>query len=191
MDTVFTQGSPEDRLALLDALYEQAPVGLAFVDEHLRFQRINPALAAINGHPVQERIGRTVGQMLGATGAEVEAAMRQVLETRAPSGAIDVEGETAAAPGERRCFRLNLYPVADADGRVRGVGAVVVETSAERRAEDDAQAAQALLDAVFDGAPVGMGGGTASCATSASTRRPPRSTTSRARRISAAASPTS
>ena len=157
MDTVFTQGSPEDRLALLDALYEQAPVGLAFVDERLRYQRINPALAAINGHPVQEHIGRTVGQMLGETGTEVEAAMRRVLETRAPSGAIDVEGETAAAPGERRCFRLNLYPVADADGRVRGVGAVVVETSAERRAEDDAQAAQALLDAVFDGAPVGMG----------------------------------
>jgi PAS domain S-box-containing protein len=156
MDTVFTQGSPEDRLALLDALYEQAPVGLAFVDERLRYQRINPALAAINGRPVQEHIGRTVGQMLGETGEGVEAAMRQVLETRTPSGAIDVEGETAAAPGERRCFRLNLYPVADADGRMRGVGAVVVETTAERRAEDDAQAAQALLDAVFDGAPVGM-----------------------------------
>jgi PAS domain S-box-containing protein len=157
MDTVFTQGSPEDRLALLDALYEQAPVGLAFVDERLRYQRINPALAAINGHPVSEHIGRTVVQMLGETGRGLEAAMRQVLETRAPSGAIDVEGETDAAPGERRRFRLNLYPVADADGRVRGVGAVVVETTAERRAEDDAQAAQALLDAVFDGAPVGMG----------------------------------
>jgi PAS domain S-box-containing protein len=157
MDTVFTQGSPEDRLALLDALYEQAPVGLAFVDEQLRYQRINPALAAINGHPVQEHIGRTVGQMLGRTGADLEVAMRQVLETRTPSGAIDVEGETDAAPGERRCFRLNLYPVADADGRVRGVGAVVVETTAEQQAEDDAQAAQALLDAVFDGAPVGMG----------------------------------
>jgi PAS domain S-box-containing protein len=156
MDTVFTQGSPEDRLALLDALYEQAPVGLAFVDGQLRYQRINATLAAINGHPVDAHIGRTVAEMLGEIGAGLEAAMRRVLESRAPSGSIDVEGETAAAPGERRWWRLNLYPVADADGRVRGVGAVVVETTAERRAAAEAEATLALLDVVFDTAPVGM-----------------------------------
>jgi PAS domain S-box-containing protein len=156
MDTVFTQGSPEDRLALLDALYEQAPVGLAFVDAQLRYQRINPALAAINGHPGAAHLGRTVAEMLGETGAALEAAMREVLETGRPSGSIDVEGETPAAPGEIRSWRLNLYPVADADGLMRGVGAVVVETTAERRAAAEAQATQALLDVVFDTAPVGM-----------------------------------
>jgi PAS domain S-box-containing protein len=156
MDTVFTQGSPEDRLALLDALYEQAPVGLAFVDARLRYQRINPALAAINGRPVAAHLGRTVTQMLGETGVALEAAMREVLDTGRPSGAIDVEGETPAAPGETRSWRLNLYPVADADGRMRGVGAVVVETTAERRAAAEAEATEALLDVVFDTAPVGM-----------------------------------
>jgi PAS domain S-box-containing protein len=156
MDTVFTQGSPEDRFALLDALYAQAPVGLAFLDPELRYRRVNAALAAINGRSVEDHIGRTVPEVLGALGDDLAGAARRVLATGEPSGGIDVTGETPAAPGEARSWRVSLYPVGDARGRGRGVGAVVVETTQERRAAAEAEAAGALLDVVFDSAPVGM-----------------------------------
>jgi PAS domain S-box-containing protein len=156
MDTVFTQGSPEDRFALLDALYAQAPVGLAFVDRSMRFRRVNAALAEIDGRPIEEHIGRTIAEMLGPVGEGLAIAVRRVIETGRPSGAIEVEGPTAAQTGPRRSWRATLYPVSGADGRLRGVGAVVIETSPVRRAEAEAEAARALLDAVFDTAPVGM-----------------------------------
>jgi PAS domain S-box-containing protein len=156
MDTVFTQGSPEDRFALLDALYAQAPVGLAFLDTQLRYRRVNAALAAINGRTVEEHLGRTLFDVLGEASAPLVAAAQRVVETGEPSGLFEVDTATAADPGRPRSFRVGLYPVAGADGRLRGVGAVVVETSPERRAAAEAEAARAMLDLVFDLAPVGM-----------------------------------
>jgi PAS domain S-box-containing protein len=153
MDTVFTQGSPEDRFALLDALYAQAPVGLAFFDRELRFRRVNAALAEMDGVPLEEHIGRTVTELLETAGDTIAVAARAVLESGTPSGAIEVQ----EGPPEAPCsWRVTLYPVEDAAGRMRGVGAVVIETSPERRAAADAEAAHALLDAIFDTAPVAM-----------------------------------
>ena len=53
-----------ESLALLDTVFLGAPVGLAFVDRELRFVRINDALAALNGHPPEAHLGRTVGEVL-------------------------------------------------------------------------------------------------------------------------------
>ena len=38
-----------DAFGLLDVIFDHAPVGLAFVDRELRYKRINPRLAEING----------------------------------------------------------------------------------------------------------------------------------------------
>ena len=53
-----------DATALLDSLYETAPVGLAFVDRDLRFVRINEKLAAISGLPAADQIGRRARDLL-------------------------------------------------------------------------------------------------------------------------------
>jgi PAS domain S-box-containing protein len=156
MDTVFTQGSPEDRFALLDALYARAPVGLAFFDTELRYRRVNAALAAGNGRPIEDHIGRTVSEVMGAPGEQLAAVLGHVLDTGEPVDGRELTVETPGTPGEQRSWRISLYPVADAEGRARGVGAVVVESTPERRAAAEAEAARALLDVVFDTAPVGM-----------------------------------
>src|SRR5262249_39658230 len=44
--------------ALLDALGSCAPVGLAFLDRELRFQRVNPVLAEMNGLSVEAHLGK-------------------------------------------------------------------------------------------------------------------------------------
>ena len=48
----------------LELIYRTAPVGLCLVDRELRFVRINEQLAAINGRPVQEHIGKTVRDII-------------------------------------------------------------------------------------------------------------------------------
>ena len=44
--------------ALLDALFDQAPIGLGFWDRELRYVRLNAALAEMNGVPREAHIGR-------------------------------------------------------------------------------------------------------------------------------------
>ena len=48
-DAQAAQGRSVEALALLDAIFQTAPVGLAYLDRELRYVRVNPALAAMDG----------------------------------------------------------------------------------------------------------------------------------------------
>ena len=55
----------DDSLALLDTIFESAPVGLALHGPDLRFVRVNRALADMNGLSPEEHVGR-LGERAGA-----------------------------------------------------------------------------------------------------------------------------
>ena len=149
--------------ALLDAIFEHAPVGMAYWDASLRYVRINDALAAINGVPAEEHLGRTMPDVLGPLGEELEPLIRQILDDGVARHDLVISGETLAAPGVQRHWLASYFPVADADGARVGVGAHVYEVtetrSAQARADhalSGARAATALLDAVYGAIPVGL-----------------------------------
>src|SRR5665648_162980 len=75
--------------ALLDTVFAQAPIGLAVLDEQLRFVRINDALAQIDGLAADAHLGQTVAELLPGLDAEVTRGLRRVLESGQP--VIDVE----------------------------------------------------------------------------------------------------
>jgi PAS domain S-box-containing protein len=146
-----------DAYALLDALFANAPMGLAFWDRDLRYQRINVALAEMNGLAPEDHIGRSTREVLGAgLSARVDERLRRVLETGAPLVDNEVSGTTPASPGERRQWLASYYPVPGEGGELLGVAGLVLEITRERRAARAAQTATALLDAIFSAAPVGV-----------------------------------
>jgi len=124
-----------DALALLDTLFAHAPVGLAFYDTDLRFQRVNATLAAINGIAEADHLGRTVDDVLGELGAAVAVKLREVMETGRPLLDQHIVGETAAQPGAERQFSARYYPVTNPDGVPLGVGAVIVEQTEQHQAD--------------------------------------------------------
>jgi PAS domain S-box-containing protein len=149
--------------ALLDAIFDHAPVGMGFWDADLRFVRVNDALAAINGVPASEHLGRTMPEVLGPLGEQLEPLFREILEDGQPRHDLVVRGETLATPGITRHWLASYFPVSDAHGARVGVAAHVHEVteahSARERADDalsGARAATALLDAVYGAIPVGL-----------------------------------
>ena len=48
----------------LNSLLDNAPVGFGFFDQELRFLRLNPALAEINGLPIEAHLGRPLTEVL-------------------------------------------------------------------------------------------------------------------------------
>jgi PAS domain S-box-containing protein len=136
--------------ALLDNLYETAPIGLAFVDRELRFVRINETLAAINGMPAAAHIGRRIRDVLPSLGDTIEARYRNVFETGQALANVELSGETPAAPGQGRHWLVNYYPVFDAHRAMLGVGAVVVEVTERRRAEAERERLVAELAQAVD-----------------------------------------
>ena len=129
----------EESFALIEALFESAPIGLAYFDRDLRYVRVNDRMAEINGIPAAEHVGRTTEELFPAleTGSE---RLREVLETGRPVTEQELAGETPALPGRRREWLVSCYPVRRGD-TILGVGAVVLEVS-ERRAAERALRAQ-------------------------------------------------
>ena len=118
--------------AVLDGLFALAPVGLALLDTDLRYVRVNPALAVMNGVEADAHLGRTPSDVLGAGGAEVERLLRGVLETGERPSELSLEVETDAEPGAARSFAVSLFPLTGEDGGTVGVGALVRDTTARR-----------------------------------------------------------
>jgi PAS domain S-box-containing protein len=125
----------EETLALLDVIFDRAPVGLAFHDLQGRYVRVNDHLAEINGHTPAEHIGRTLEEMLpGVPEAGVE--VRRVAETGQPLIDMEIRGETPAQPGVQREWVASIWPVRAAHGgTLLGVGTVVYEVTERRAAE--------------------------------------------------------
>ena len=98
------------RLAELQTIYASVPVGLAFVDKNLRFVSINETLAEFNGLPVDEHVGRTLGEVLPAELAEqIEPIYRRVIEMGEPAHPIaDGEGQLGGAIAALKCDGCGL-----------------------------------------------------------------------------------
>jgi PAS domain S-box-containing protein len=137
------------RDAELEALYLEAPLGLAKLDIDLRFVRINKALAEINGYSVDQHLGRRVWDLLPDLRDSAEPALRQVIETGLPLRNVAIRGETPARPGVIREWCEHFYPLRTRDGVVRGIGIICEEVTdrvaAERAlVESEARLAAAL-----------------------------------------------
>ncbi len=130
--------------ALLDSLIEAAPVGIGYWDRDLRFQRLNDALAEINGIPKMEHIGRTVEEVLPDVGPAAAAQFREVLQTGKPLTA-EVSGMTPARPGVLRTWSVHYYPVRMA-GEVVGLGALCQEITERKQAEASIRHLNAMLE---------------------------------------------
>jgi PAS domain S-box-containing protein len=128
-----------ESLAFLDTLLATAPVGIGFFDQELRYVRVNQALAAINGLPIEGHLGRTPLDVNPQLMPFLEPLRRQALDAGEPVVNVEVSGETLAAPGQRRHWLVSYYPVY-AQGEVLGIGTVVVDITERQHMEERLQA---------------------------------------------------
>jgi signal transduction histidine kinase len=127
----------EGALAQVDALVAAAPAGLALMDTELRYVRINEALAASNGLPVEAHLGRTAVEVLPTIGRFAEPLLRRVLETGEPSKGHEFTAIPPFDPGVPHHWVCDYFPVRTRDGKVLGIGAMVMDITERRRQEEE------------------------------------------------------
>jgi PAS domain S-box-containing protein len=125
------------QLAELENIYDYAPVGLCFVDRNLRFVHINEQLAAMNGMPAREHIGRTIREIIPDVADQIEQHFRRALDSGKPVLNVELHGVTAAEPGVARDWLANYVPLRSEAGLVIGVTVAVVEITSRKRAEQE------------------------------------------------------
>lgn len=126
----------EESLALLDTLFNHAPVGLAFWDQNLRYVRVNATLAMLNHQPIAAHIGHTVDDVLPTVAPAINARLRQVLDTGRPIVDVEVSTYPSIPFTQGRSWLSSYYPVPGANGAIIGVGCVVTDISQRKRTEN-------------------------------------------------------
>jgi PAS domain S-box-containing protein len=132
--------SDPELTALLDAVFAATQVGLAYIDRDLRYRRISPFLAAMNGQPVEAHLGRRPSEVLGPPGAVLEELLRGILATG--EALTDFEVETLTPAGGVIHLRANLLPVR-VRGEVVGVCGIILDVTAIKQAEASLRTRQA------------------------------------------------
>ncbi len=136
--------------AVLEGLYDTAPMGLAVLDVQLRYVRINNRLAEINGLSVAEHLGKTVREIVPDLADAVEPGLRCVLETGEPVIDLEIRGETAAQPGVERVWKEQWTPIYDAQGKTVGINVMAEEVTEQKQAETALQASQTQYHQLFE-----------------------------------------
>lgn len=132
--------------AVWDGLFARSPVGIAVLDTQLRFLRVNPALERMNGLSESAHVGRTLSQLLPEVNAEdMEAAMRQVLDSGEPVLDRRRIGRTPAEPDHDRVWSCSYVRVEDPGGRPIGVIASLLDITDQQRAHTEAEAGRRRL----------------------------------------------
>ncbi|MBT2383992.1 SpoIIE family protein phosphatase [Streptomyces sp. ISL-11] len=136
----------ERDLALSIRLVAQSPIGLAVLDNDLRFVMVNPALERIHGLPSEAHLGRRVGEALPeADVEEIESAMREVLATGVPLLDRFAVGARGGGATEETAQLVSYYRLEDPAGRPLGLATSVVDVTDRHRVDTEARRRTALI----------------------------------------------
>jgi two-component system, cell cycle sensor histidine kinase and response regulator CckA len=127
--------------AALDAFFEQSSIGLAISDSEGRYIKLNEALAALNGVPLEENLGRTLQEV-----APEVAALVDPLRVAAREGIAERFDIEMMGPEGPQHVLLSYFPFSLGDETYHG--RVVVDVTEERRAQAAERELRLLLEAL-------------------------------------------
>lgn len=132
----------ESRLALLQGLATQSPVGLAIYDTDLRLTWSNTAYEREIGKPLAEYRGMRADELYsGGTFVTpgypktLDAVMHHVIDTGEPILDLHFQGIPPSDPGTEHLWSCSYYRLQDADGHVFGVCEDAFDISDRQRAQ--------------------------------------------------------
>ena len=127
------QEAAESR-AEIERLYENAPLGIALVDDERRYRRINRSLAAYNGFPPEAHSGRTISEMLPEIGPRLDALLDRVFEGGETVSRWELKAPAPKDPDLAETFELDAYPVTRGPGGDVDSAGLIVHRVTEHRA---------------------------------------------------------
>ncbi|MFJ5219676.1 SpoIIE family protein phosphatase [Streptomyces sp. NPDC088354] len=126
-----------DGQAILEALFTQAPIGIAVYDRDLRVVRVNTALERIHGFPEEQALGRAITDLLpGVDTTAIECRIRKVLETGQPILNAVHRGRTPADPDRDHVWNVSSVVLTGPDGGVLGVTDLIIDITDQHQTRE-------------------------------------------------------
>jgi PAS domain S-box-containing protein len=116
---------PNQRLSQLQVVYDEAPVGLCFVDRNERYVSLNKRQAELNHAPIKAHLGRTVQEMIPEFYVYLEPYIKRALNGESFQG-LEF---TATVAGEMQVRSTSYHPARDEGGEVVGISVAVLDVT--------------------------------------------------------------
>ncbi len=124
----------------LTQLFLDAPFGLSIFDLNLRYVHVNGRMAAINGKPIEEHLGRAVKEVNSGVALVLEPIVQHAMTEGA--ALVDLEVEVSKQLGgqepEPIYWRIGCYLLKDEGGTLQGAG-VIVRDITDQKVKDATQ----------------------------------------------------
>ncbi len=126
-----------EKLRRLEQLFEKARFGLSILDRDLRFIHVNDRMAAMDGIPQEQHIGKTVREL----DRQLAMAVGPLLSKTIGGKCSFVEHEVVYRPLpdqslRNRSWLLNCHLLKTDDGTVMGCGLIVQDTTGQKINEE-------------------------------------------------------
>lgn len=131
----------EAALSRLETVLHCTPVGIAFLDQQLRYVQINKQLSDLNElltgkpQPPESYIGKTVQDMLQDKADQVMPLVRRVIDEKKALRDFEFQIMSCKDSTNVRTVLVNFYPVETSQGEVLGIGAILVDITDRKKAE--------------------------------------------------------
>ncbi|MBI5687364.1 MAG: PAS domain S-box protein [Verrucomicrobia bacterium] len=144
--------SSDRKLTKLRSIYNQAPVGLAYVNAELCYGIVNERMAEMERRSIAEIVGHTVREVTSHAD-ELEAACRKVLETGEPVLNLELHDTPPDHPAGERWRMASFHPIRDPD--ICGVNIVVRDITERKLSQEEARVSRERLLLTIESAGVG------------------------------------
>src|SRR6516162_10078588 len=134
-------------LTELRLLYENAPIGLAFLTPNCRYRQINRRLTEICGISIADHIGKSVRNTVPQVAGQVESLVQAILKTGEPITGIEVNGQRPDGTNAERVWMTYWHPLKAEDGSILGITVAAEEITEQKRAKVALQLANESLEA--------------------------------------------
>lgn len=136
---------------LFESLFKNAPFGIAYLDDQLRFVRVSDKMAEVNGHTPDFHTGKTLAEVLPELAPVLEPIYRDVLLNKIPINEIPITGSVPAQTGVTRTWSASFHPVVNNDGNIVGILTFAEELTDLRRAESQIVEQEGQFRTLIDG----------------------------------------
>jgi PAS domain S-box-containing protein len=136
-----------EALTELRLLYENAPIGLAFLTPDCRYREINRRLTEICGLPIADHIGKSVRNTVPQVAEQVESLVQAILKTGEPITGIEVNGQRPDGSNAERVWITYWHPLKAEDGAILGINVAAEEITEQKRVRAALQLANESLEA--------------------------------------------
>src|SRR6202521_4037617 len=137
----------QEALTELRLLYENAPIGLAFLTPDCRYRQINRRLTEICGISIADHIGKSVRNTVPQVADQVESIVQAILRTGESITGIEVNGQRPDGSNAERVWITYWHPQKAEDGAILGINVAAEEITEQKRAKAALQLANESLEA--------------------------------------------